>query len=92
LVPLERNAVAAERSKEYLALLTGLSARRALFTGLGVSTRLADRTGWAARRTLRGTRSRLKKPTVGYGFIQCGCVWLPLQTYLRPLASHPLWP
>lgn len=42
--------------------LTGCMARRARFTAFGVIARLTARPGWAARRTLRGMKSRDSKP------------------------------
>src|SRR5262249_742442 len=55
--------VAIERSTEYFALSIGCSARRAFLTALGVTARFNARPGCPARRTLRGIRSRVKKPT-----------------------------
>jgi len=55
--------VAIERSIEYCMLSIGLSARRALLIGFGVTARMTALPGWAARRTLRGISSLEKKPT-----------------------------
>ena len=59
---VDRFLVLRERSTPYTALLTGCMARRARFTAFGVIARLTARPGWAARRTLRGMKSRDRKP------------------------------
>src|SRR5260370_42653288 len=59
----DRMLVAADRCREYTALSTGGRARLAFFITFGVTARLTARPGCTARRTLRGTSSREKKPT-----------------------------
>jgi hypothetical protein len=59
-----RGGVIRDLSIPYLKLLTGFIARWICLTGLGVTARLTVLTGWAARRTLRGTRARLNIPIV----------------------------
>ena len=56
--------VATDRWTEYLALSTGCNARRAFLTALGVTARFTARPGCTARRMLRGTSNREKKPTM----------------------------
>jgi hypothetical protein len=51
-----------ERSTEYFALSIGCRARRTFLTAFGVTARFTARPGCMARRTPRGTRSRVKKP------------------------------
>ncbi len=58
----DRMVVATERCTEYLALSTGCNARRAFLTALGVTARFTARPGCMARRALRGTSNREKKP------------------------------
>jgi len=60
----DRIVVATERCIEYTALSTGCNARRALLTALGVTARFTARPGCIAWRTLRGTSSLGKKPTL----------------------------
>src|SRR5487761_1128029 len=59
----ERMLVAADRCREYTALSSGCRARLAFLIAFGVTARLTARPGCMARRTLRGTSSREKKPT-----------------------------
>ena len=56
--------VATERCMEYIALSIGCRARLAFLIGLGVTARFTARPGCMARRTLRGTSSLEKKPTL----------------------------
>jgi hypothetical protein len=51
-----------ERSTEYWRLSIGCIARRALLMAFGVIARFTARPGCTARRTLRGTRSPVRKP------------------------------
>lgn len=62
----ERSDVAIERSTEYFVLSIGCIARRAFFTAFGVTARFTARPGCMARRTLRGTKSRVKKPITNH--------------------------
>jgi hypothetical protein len=60
----DRRVVATERCIEYTALSIGCNERRALLTALGVTARFTARPGCMARRTVRGTNSLEKKPTL----------------------------